>query len=111
MENSELVDLGDALRSWCQTKENKFNSQIYFKALEGYNIENKISYDESIVMSSVGLITLELAIRFLTDYFEESYFQWDNKKYSSSAEHNYTRTLKTLNYYQNISREFVKMKI
>lgn len=110
MEASELVDLGDAFRSWCQTKDNKFNQNIFDKALEGYSAENPIQYDKSQVYSAIGLITLELASRFLTDYFEESYFTWDKNRFKSSAEHNLARTKKTLAYYQEFSREFAKRR-
>ncbi|MEK6891085.1 MAG: phosphotransferase [Nanoarchaeota archaeon] len=108
MEASELIDLGDAFRSWSQTKDNKFNPNIFYSSLEGYKSENPISYDESQVYSATGFITLELAARFLTDYFEESYFQWDSNRFSSSAEHNLARTKKTVNYYNQLSKEFAK---
>ena len=110
MEASPLIDLGDALRSWCQTDDNKFNPIIFDKALEGYNEENSLPYDKGLVKSAVGLITLELAARFLTDYFKEEYFAWDNSKYKSSAEHNLERTRHCLRYHNDFSIEFAKRR-
>ncbi len=110
MEASELIDLGDGFRSWCHTKDNKFNYNVFDKSLEGYLTENPLEYDESKIYSAMGLITLELAARFLTDYFEESYFQWDSNRFKSSAEHNLSRTRKTINYYQDFSKEFAKRR-
>ena len=110
MEASELVDLGDAFRSWCKPKNNNFDPNIFDKALEGYSTENHLEYDESQVYSAIGFITLELAARFLTDYFEESYFTWDSTKFPSSAEHNLNRTRKVIDYYQQFSREFAKRR-
>ncbi len=108
MEASPLIDLGDALRAWCKV-DNTFNPQLYHSAVEGYNSENPLPYDKSLIKKSVGLITLELAARFLTDFFHESYFAWDPSKYESSSDHNLDRTRSCLQYYNGMSKEFFKM--
>jgi len=107
MEASPLIDVGDALRSWSK-KDGKFQPSIFYRALEGYRLENDLPYGDSLFMKATGLITLELASRFLTDYFEESYFSWDNLKYESSAEHNLARTRECLKYYNDFAQEFAK---
>lgn len=109
MEASPLLDLGDALRSWCKTSDNKFNPEVYNNAIEGYDSENHLPYDERMVKSATGLITLELAARFLTDYFKEEYFTWDNEKYENAAQHNLERTRRCLRYHNSMSLEFAKM--
>jgi Ser/Thr protein kinase RdoA (MazF antagonist) len=109
MHGSELIDLGDGFRAWGEQRDGGFDREVFHAAVEGYNSPKPL-YDEAMIMKSVGLINLELAARFLTDFFEESYFNWDSKKYSSSAEHNLARTRFQLKYYQNFSKEFAKRR-
>ncbi len=86
-----LTDLGDALRSWSKTADYGFDSKKFDIALSAYNLraENVISRDTAIKATS--LITYELAGRFLIDYFEDLYFGWDKKLFSSRREHNLFR--------------------
>ncbi|MFA6022607.1 MAG: phosphotransferase [Candidatus Pacearchaeota archaeon] len=109
MESNELIDLGDALRSWCKDKKG-YNQCLFDSSIAGYLSENPVKYEESMLMKATGLITLELAARFLNDYFEENYFVWDKTKYNTSAEHNLQRCKNSINYYQQFSKEFVKRR-
>jgi Ser/Thr protein kinase RdoA (MazF antagonist) len=96
--NSGLVDIGDALRSWCGQREddpnNTFNLNSATAAVGGFNMA--VDHDRRITTKSAlraaKLITLELALRFLVDYFEESYFRWDPNRYQSAWEHHLART-------------------
>lgn len=93
-----LVELGDLFRSWCGKRENdqnnKFSLPIFRAAWNGYKVsasgflsKREIKY----MPQAIGLITLELAARFLIDYFEDSYFGWDEKNFESRREHNIVR--------------------
>jgi hypothetical protein len=40
---------------------------------------------------AIGAIILELAARFLADYFNDNYFGWNPEKYDSRRAHNLAR--------------------
>ncbi len=92
------AELGDAIRSWCGGKEddpeNTFDEDILNAILEGYlaNTDEFLSVVEKDQFTKCGgTIMLELACRFLTDYFKDEYFGWDEAHYSSRREHNLAR--------------------
>ncbi len=104
-----LVDLGDAIRSWCSVceGENCYLSEERFKLfVDGYLnsgfpiTEREIRY----IPTAVGLITLELAARFLTDTLEDSYFGWDPKRFPSRPHHNFFRAVQMINLGKNAKR-------
>lgn len=93
-----LVDLGDAFRSWCGNEEddphNTFRLPIFRAGWKGYWKEAKSflsARERKLVPKAIGTITLELASRFLRDYFEDEYFGWDPSRYASRREHNLAR--------------------
>ena len=100
---NELIDIGDALRSWSIKNYAEFDKKLFDAALKAYLTQNKKDYiNEKTALNATLLITLELAARFMINYFEESYFQWDPQKYTSAADYNLTCCNKMLNYYQSI---------
>jgi Ser/Thr protein kinase RdoA (MazF antagonist) len=101
---NELIDLGDALRSWCR-RGTKFDQKIFDEAMKGYTSENDSIYIAEFAKNAMLMITLELAARFLTDYFEESYFQWDKDNYPNAAAHNLERCQMFISYYKNIIKK------
>ncbi len=107
-ELSPLYDLGDALRSWCGKKEddpnNSFNSEIYQAFMNGYFESSKDLLSErerSLVLQATKLIMLGLTTRFLNDYIEDSYFGWDEARYTSRKAHNKARVMGQLSLYQS----------
>ena len=92
-----IVDIGDAIRSWCreggEDEETSFCLQRFESLIRGYaNEADFLQSNEVDYLPEAGLlITLELASRFLWDFMEDSYFGWDNKKYKSRREHNLAR--------------------
>ncbi|MCR4314386.1 MAG: phosphotransferase [Candidatus Uhrbacteria bacterium] len=93
-----LVELGDAFRSWCGGAEdnphNTFSLPIFRAAWAGYKkgagdmmTKRELQY----IPKAIGTITLELAARFLTDYFDDHYFGWDESRYESRRAHNLAR--------------------
>ncbi|MBI4257146.1 phosphotransferase [Candidatus Uhrbacteria bacterium] len=93
-----LVELGDAFRSWCGGAEddprNSFSLPIFRAAWAGYKkgagdmmTKRELQY----IPKAIGTITLELAARFLTDYFNDNYFGWDSSRYPSRRAHNLAR--------------------
>lgn len=96
--NSPLIELGDAMRSWCSDNEDKldnvFKVDYYQAAIENYleNAPNLLSPSEiELIPQAVKLITIELAMRFYNDYFEDNYFGWNEKRFKSRREHNLAR--------------------
>ena len=95
---SVLPDLGDAFRSWCGNEEddpnNAFSLEKFQAGWEGYKqgAGDLLAQREiELVPQAIGAITISLACRFLTDYFNDSYFGWDESRYESRKAHNLAR--------------------
>ncbi len=108
MRGSVLLDLGDALRDWCAVGEKynlRFSKELYNNALDGYKKHNQLSGCEmALVPQAVQLITLELASRFLADYFLDSYFAWDSTRYSSRRAHNLARARGQIRLFEDMQK-------
>ncbi len=106
--HSPLVDIGDALRSWCNPKgedttETLFDQHVYDEAVRGYlSVAELTDVELSLVAQSGRLMTIEVASRFLRDYFEDSYFGWDKEQFTSRAEHNLLRARGQLHLYKQM---------
>ncbi len=93
-----LVELGDAFRSWCgggeDDSKNRFSIPLFRAAWKGYrsNASFLKKTEQKYIGKAIGTITLELACRFMTDYFEDTYFGWDSSRYPSRRAHNLART-------------------
>lgn len=104
MYGSVVTEMGDALRSWCGTagedsKEQVFDEAICRAALEGYmKTATAITQEEiEAIPDGIGLLTLELASRFVADAFEESYFA-PSSRYESLYIQNKTRAENQLRF-------------
>lgn len=106
------LEFGDALRSWCGRAEddpkNKFNTAMYRAAIAGYteaagkNIsERELKY----IPAGVKLLTLNLASRFLKDYFENNYFGYNTKKYNTRRAANLARTRGQLALFRDLEKK------
>jgi Ser/Thr protein kinase RdoA (MazF antagonist) len=93
-----LVDLGDAVRSWCRNgredEPEAFHLDRFEAILQGYAAEGPAltAAERSHLASAGELITLELASRFARDVLEDEYFGYDAARYPSRREHNVART-------------------
>jgi len=91
------VELGDALRSWCNpvgedSTETVFDLGVFEAAARGYLAVAAPSLAErGAIVSGVERIALELASRFCRDVFEDQYFGWDPRRFPSRADHNLFR--------------------
>ena len=108
MNHTKLVDIGDALRSWCNregedTEEPVFDRTFYDAALEGYRSSTILTKTErQLIPQAFRLITIELAMRFLQDYFEDSYFGWDTSSFATRREHNLVRARNQIELHRQI---------
>jgi len=93
------LELGDAMRSWCNRSGEdecvgEFSSELFASAIEGYAEEARgwITLDEwSVIVPATEIILVELAARFCADALNESYFDWDSDRFSCLSEHNLVR--------------------
>jgi len=92
------VELGDALRSWCNTSSeadpaSRFDAEIAEAALRAYAAASTSlrAGEVEAVLSGVARITLNLVARFAADALQERYFGWDAARYSSRGAHNLAR--------------------
>ena len=98
------VELGDAMRSWCNpvpedALDAHFDVELFAAAMEGYargigQAEGTGPSDDewSSIVPCTERIALELAARFAKDALEESYFGWD-ERFGGRGEHNLVRSL------------------
>jgi Ser/Thr protein kinase RdoA (MazF antagonist) len=94
------LELGDALRSWCNpatedAPEARFVRAFYAAAIEGYasGARGLLSAEEwGAIPDGTLTITVELAARFCADALRERYFRWDERRYETSSAHNQART-------------------
>lgn len=107
-----LVEFGDAFRSWCGLKEddpkNRFRLPVFKAAWKGYSDEAGkflTKKEISLIPQSIGTITLELASRFLKDYFEDSYFGWDANRYPNRRAHNLARARGQIALYRDLKKK------
>jgi len=91
------VELGDALRSWCNTggedTENpRFDLDLFGAAMRGWAQHGDATEAEwHSVLPGVERLCLELAARFARDALVESYFGWDATSFPAAGEHNLLR--------------------
>ena len=94
------LELGDALRSWCNpatedAPDARFVRAFYSAAIEGYASASRglLGPEEWGAIADATLtITVELAARFCADALRERYFRWDERRYPSASAHNQART-------------------
>ncbi len=108
--HTPLVDIGDALRSWCGGAEddpnNTFNLDYYTPALEGILESIDLTEQEQhLIPQAVKMITLELAARFATDIVNDNYFGWDDTRYTSRRDHNIARAIGMIALYRDIEQK------
>ncbi len=97
------IELGDALRSWCnpagEESPGEVDETIFDAAIRGYAETAREFVTESEVASLVPgfeTISLELAARFCADALNESYFGWDPARFATRSTHNQVRAASQL---------------
>jgi Ser/Thr protein kinase RdoA (MazF antagonist) len=93
------LEIGDALRSWCNTATEdspaaQFSVERFTAAIAGYREgAGKLlkPAEWQSVPAATMTIAVELAARFAADALNESYFAWDQRRFASASEHNQAR--------------------
>jgi Ser/Thr protein kinase RdoA (MazF antagonist) len=94
------LELGDALRSWCNPRpedaaDARFSPELFAAAVTGYAHAAAGLLEEAEwrpIPTATLTITVELAARFCADALNERYFGWDARRYASASAHNQART-------------------
>ncbi|MSP55637.1 MAG: hypothetical protein EXR69_08550 [Myxococcales bacterium] len=105
------VELGDALRSWCNPvgedgMETYFDLRLFEAAMAGYQSVRTLSgLERAAVVSGAERIALELASRFCRDAIEDCYFGWDVARFPSRVAHNLFRASGQLALARSVRRQ------
>lgn len=108
-----VFEVGDALRSWCNTSGEddaapRFDQAIFAGALEGYRRAGAVMLhpaEREGLVSGVVTIAAELGVRFLTDALEESYFGFDQARFARPGEHNLLRARGQIALAERVARD------
>ena len=109
-----ILELGDAIRSWCNTKGEEspdaFLSIPFLQSsITGYLRETKDFLEEKewrALPAAILTITVELAARFAADALIESYFSWDSNRYATASEHNQVRAQSQVRLAESIQTQW-----
>ena len=107
------LEMGDALRSWCNPREEDVSSaslelELLDAALEGYAQTRpaEIGKEEyEALIPGLAQICLELSSRFLADVMDDRYFGWDATRYPNRAAHNLARARSMWALYQSVETQ------
>jgi Ser/Thr protein kinase RdoA (MazF antagonist) len=107
------LELGDALRSWCNpATEDAANARFVrplFEAAVGGYAEAAQGFltpaEWQAIPAGTLTITVELAARFCADALRERYFGWDSRRYASASAHNQARTRGQLQVAESLKAE------
>jgi Ser/Thr protein kinase RdoA (MazF antagonist) len=107
------LELGDALRSWCNPRpedaaDGRFSPELFAAAVAGYAGGAAGLLEEAEwrpIPAATLTITVELAARFCADALHERYFGWDARRYASASAHNQARTRGQLRLAQQLRTE------
>jgi Ser/Thr protein kinase RdoA (MazF antagonist) len=105
------VEIGDALRSWCNphaedAAASGADVSIFEAAIHGYaeSARDVVTEPEArAIVSGFERIALELASRFCADALAESYFRWDPSRFESASHHNLSRARSQLALVESIA--------
>ena len=108
------LELGDALRSWCNppgedTVDGYFSMAHCRAALDGYagHAGDLLTRKEWQAIPQATLtIYLELATRFCADALNEDYFSWDASRFGSHSEHSEIRARGQLSAAISLQKQF-----
>ncbi len=95
------LELGDAVRSWCNpatedTTAANLSMPLFKAAMQGYatTAKNLLTRAEiTAIPDAAFTIALELAVRFCADALNENYFAWDAGRFTSAGAHNLARAV------------------
>lgn len=107
-----VIDIGDAIRSWCQglrevDGENEFFDLDTFNAMIWGYMRTAVFITKEEIRSiprGAVIMMLELSARYVADSYQESYFRLDSERYPSLYEQNKMKAIaliRLLNDFRN----------
>ncbi len=106
------IELGDALRSWCNASGEdatraELRRDVFEAAIAGYAPDAGWLGREEREALVLGLetITLELSARFCADILNDAYFGWNPAKYPSRSAHNLARAESQLSLAASVAKQ------
>lgn len=107
------LELGDALRSWCNphdenNPDGRFDVELFTAALSGYAVHGAAfvtAAERQELVAGALRVTLQLAARFAADVVNQSYFGWDPGRFPTRAEHNLIRARGQLSLARSLSAQ------
>lgn len=94
------LEMGDALRSWCNpagenVEKAAIDIELFRGAVEGYFGSKRKPFlmpeEQDALVDGLFTICVELAARFCRDALEENYFGWDSRRFKTRGDHNLLR--------------------
>lgn len=112
------VELGDALRSWCNRSaedapEPKLDTTLFEAAMRGYarGAGAWMTTDErNAIVPGLLRISTELSARFAADALHERYFGWNPAAAPTRGAHNLMRSRNQLQFAEQVSRARPKLE-
>ena len=107
------LELGDALRSWCNPDDEnnpagRFDLELFTAAVSGYAGSGAAfvtTGEAQQLVAGTLRVALQLAARFAADVVNQSYFGWDPKRFQSRAAHNFVRASGQLSLARSLSAQ------
>lgn len=106
-----LYELGSAFRSWCSVEKNgkyTFSLEYFQAAFEGHftGSENLLeSREKHLIPQGIKIQCLQLASRFVRDFFEQSYFRYDPEKFQSQKQHCVEHAKECLDLFSDVDKK------
>lgn len=104
------LELGDAMRSWCNVASEddprgSFSAELFAAAIGGYGAAAAgwIRAEEAgAAVGATATIQVELSARFCADALNERYFGWNPALFPGRGEHNLARARGQLNVHRSL---------
>jgi len=106
-----LWELADAFRSWAGRMDARpgpaFDAQVFQAAWRAYRRHGLAlaPAEREKLPAAVRAVVLDLGRRYLADYFDETYFAWDQSRYASLAAQNLERGSRLLALARDLVRQ------
>ncbi|HEX5657824.1 MAG TPA: phosphotransferase [Polyangiales bacterium] len=106
------IELGDALRSWCNpagedASRASLRSDVFEAAIRGYapNASWLTREEQDAIVLGLETIALELSARFCADIVVDKYWGWNAARYASRADHNLVRAESQLSLAASVAQQ------
>lgn len=115
--NKIVVDIGDAVRSWCRKVRDVdedgdlFDLDTFRCMMSGYLSTASFMTGEEIksIPEGVTMMMLELSARYIRDAYEESYFRLDSERYGNLYEQNKMRAYAQMRLHSDFKKKREKV--